>query len=108
MLSATDFLPSAISTLTNFATSLLEYFGSGRISRLGISLRRGIVTPFGRKWKSTFARLMFSGESPAEPADSPHKMQPKNYAALGFLAPYFERLCLRSFTPAVSSAPRTM
>ena len=27
---------------------------------------------------------------------------------LGRLAPYLERLCLRSATPAVSSAPRTM
>src|SRR6185437_6459391 len=27
---------------------------------------------------------------------------------LGFLAPYFDRACLRSLTPAVSSAPRTM
>jgi hypothetical protein len=31
--------------LTNFATSLFEYFGSGRISRFEISLRRGIDTP---------------------------------------------------------------
>src|SRR4249919_2936642 len=44
MRSATDFLPAVISTLTNFATSLLPYFGSGRISRLGISLRRGIAS----------------------------------------------------------------
>src|SRR5512147_1411357 len=42
MRSATDFLPAVISTLTNFATSLEPNFGSGRISRLGISLRRGI------------------------------------------------------------------
>src|SRR5262245_57247060 len=43
MCSATDFLPRVMSTLTNFATSALPYFGSGRISRLGTSLRRGIV-----------------------------------------------------------------
>src|SRR6186713_1368424 len=30
------------------------------------------------------------------------------YAAFGRLAPYFERLCLRSLTPAVSRLPRTM
>src|SRR5258708_35143556 len=30
------------------------------------------------------------------------------YAALGFLAPYFERPCLRSLTPWVSRLPRTM
>src|ERR1051326_7527305 len=43
MRSATDFLPRLISTLTNMATSPFEYLGSGRISRLGISLRRGMV-----------------------------------------------------------------
>src|SRR4051812_23255122 len=31
-----------------------------------------------------------------------------SYPALGALAPYLERLCLRSFTPWVSSEPRTM
>src|SRR4029434_8885698 len=45
MRSATDFLPAVISTLTNFATSVFVYFGSGRISRLGTSLRRGIFFP---------------------------------------------------------------
>src|SRR5215467_13838786 len=44
MRSATDFLPWLMSTLTNFATSPLEYLGSGRISRLGISLRRGMMS----------------------------------------------------------------
>src|SRR6185295_12756347 len=42
MRSATDFLPRVISTLTNFASSTLWNFGSGRISRLGTSLRRGM------------------------------------------------------------------
>src|SRR5215212_933306 len=45
MRSATDFLPAVISTLTNLATSVEPYFGSGRISRLGTSLRRGMVQP---------------------------------------------------------------
>src|SRR5574338_768690 len=40
--SATDFLPRVINTLTNLATSTLLNFGSGRISRLGTSLRRGM------------------------------------------------------------------
>src|SRR6266849_5155090 len=44
MCSATDFLPRVMRTLTNFATSALPYFGSGRISRLGTSLRRGMET----------------------------------------------------------------
>src|SRR5579871_180091 len=42
MRSATDFLPLLISTFTNFATSTLPNLGSGRTSRLGTSLRRGI------------------------------------------------------------------
>src|ERR687891_290375 len=42
MRSATDFLPRVISTLTNLATSTLLNFGSGRISRFGTSLLRGI------------------------------------------------------------------
>src|SRR5882672_9993009 len=46
MFSATDFLPDSIKTLTNLATSVLPYFGSGRISRLGTSRRRGISIPF--------------------------------------------------------------
>src|SRR5690242_7679016 len=43
MCSAMDFLPRVISTLTNLATSALPYLGSGRISRLGISRRRGMI-----------------------------------------------------------------
>src|SRR3954468_19521469 len=43
MRSATDFLPRVISTLTNLATSTFLNFGSGRISRLGTSLRRGML-----------------------------------------------------------------
>jgi hypothetical protein len=43
MRSATDFLPLVINTLMNFATSPFEYFGSGRISRLVISLRLGFA-----------------------------------------------------------------
>src|ERR1700716_90806 len=46
MFSATDFLPDSIRTFTNLATSTLPYFGSGRISRLGTSRRRGISIPF--------------------------------------------------------------
>src|SRR6478752_2382742 len=41
--SATDFLPRVISTFMNLATSSLLCFGSGRISRFGISLRRGMA-----------------------------------------------------------------
>src|SRR5215217_3134401 len=45
MFSATDFLPDSIRTLTNLATSVLPNFGSGRISRLGTSRRRGMSIP---------------------------------------------------------------
>src|SRR4029453_15122245 len=52
MRSATDFLPRVISTLTNFAISTLLNFGSGRISRLGTSLRRGIgLQSLSRLWR---------------------------------------------------------
>src|SRR5215213_9702084 len=43
--SATDFFPPVISTLMNLETSWLAYFGSGRTSRFGISLRRGVISP---------------------------------------------------------------
>src|SRR5512134_2446729 len=48
--SATDFLPRVISTLTNFETSTFPNFGSGRISRFGTSLRRGMGEPDVRCW----------------------------------------------------------
>src|SRR6478752_2299159 len=47
--SATDFLPRVMSTFMNLATSSLLCFGSGRISRFGTSLRRGIgLYPVGK------------------------------------------------------------
>src|ERR1700682_4227727 len=55
MRSATDFLPWLMSTLTNFATSLFEYFGSGRISRFEISLRRGIQLSAAKSTNLLFA-----------------------------------------------------
>src|SRR5271169_4044309 len=61
MRSATDFLPWLISTLTNLATSLFEYFGSGRISRLGISLRRGMGLYLSLGWVRTSGRLGLLG-----------------------------------------------
>src|SRR5437763_1865883 len=108
MRSATDFLPALINTFTNFATSLLAYFGSGRISRLGISLRLGILSPYGEKYTSTFRRLGYrriSGTAGRLGAISSTRLR---QPAFGFLAPYFDWLCFRSLTPAVSSAPRTM
>src|SRR6476469_86538 len=42
MRSATAFLPPCMMTFMNLASSTLPYLGSGRISRLGTSRRRGI------------------------------------------------------------------
>src|SRR3954467_6227430 len=86
MRSATDFLPRVIRTFMNLATSSLLNLGSGRISRLGISLRRGM------------------GVYPSEWGIG-KRAGPGSYAALGRFAPYFERDCFRSLTPAVSSEP---
>src|ERR1700687_796199 len=76
MRSATDFLPWLMSTLTNFATSLFEYFGSGRISRFEISLRRGIQLSAAKSTNLLFAD-QFCIESRAEPDDSMDKIQRK-------------------------------
>src|SRR5690606_6513602 len=46
MRSATAFLPESMITFMNLASSTLPNFGSGRISRLGTSRRRGIFTSF--------------------------------------------------------------
>src|SRR5690606_42033518 len=54
MRSATAFLPSSIMTLTNLETSTLPYSGSGTLSRLGTSRRRGM-----------FHLTVFSARGPA-------------------------------------------
>src|SRR5574341_1085939 len=46
MRSATAFLPDSMITFMNLDRSTLPHFGSGRISRLGTSRRRGISLPF--------------------------------------------------------------
>ena len=71
-------LPSSITRLIRRVTSCELYNGSGNTSRFG----------------ALFLRLILS--------------YLPSYYPLGRLAPYLERLCLRSATPAVSSAPRTM
>src|SRR6476620_7101173 len=45
MRSATAFLPDSITTFMNFERSTDPNLGSGRISRLGTSRRRGMVFP---------------------------------------------------------------
>src|SRR5450830_36994 len=120
MFSATDFLPDNIRTLTNLATSWLPNFGSGRISRLGTSRRRGISIPFSLQLRVQDKSLLpLADGHHSHPLTRPitdrhisSGLNPtkKNYflAALARLAPYFERACLRSLTPWVSRAPRTM
>src|SRR6185369_17103769 len=60
MRSAIAFLPPCMITFMNLASSTLPYLGSGRISRLGTSRRRGIfhlfnllqlAVPFRGPWK---------------------------------------------------------
>src|SRR6476620_10479989 len=119
MFSATDFLPDSIRVLTNLATSTLPNFGSGRISRLGTSRRRGISIPF--DLQLSCSAIFAARPRPAMQTD--HLLDPLGADTcstglrrkfdyflpdLARLAPYFERACLRSLTPWVSSAPRTM
>src|ERR1700712_1415661 len=51
MRSATAFLPPCMMTFMNLARSTLPYLGSGRISRLGTSRRRGMVSPLCFSWR---------------------------------------------------------
>src|SRR5690349_20597470 len=111
MPSAVLFLPCHIMELTNFVTRSDPYTGSGSTFRLAMYPFRGIsassswllavssqlsaLSPifslqnswplFGRRLKSDDRRLPY---------------------ALGRLAPYFERLCLRPATPTASRVPR--
>src|SRR6185436_8735366 len=102
MRSATDFLPAVINTFTNFATSLLPYLGSGRISRLGISLRLGIHFSVRRKVKTYFSPVVLPSNRCSVTDTGQLIRCGSYYAAFGFLAPYFDRLCFLSLTPAVS------
>src|SRR5512138_2267486 len=56
MRSATAFLPPCMITFMNLASSTLPYLGSGRISRLGTSRRRGMFHLF-----NCFSWLAFAG-----------------------------------------------
>ena len=93
----------------NLVSSTLPNLGSGSTSRLGTSLRLGILISFNLfSWVNSheypieysLTRPLFSlGGRRAY-------LSPDNY--LGRLAPYLERACLRSLTPAVSKEPRTV
>src|SRR5258706_9758196 len=126
MRSAIAFLPPCMMTFMNLASSTLPYLGSGRISRLGTSRRRGMFSPlqllqlafpFRGPRGSSDSRLLdphgqfrasghYAASSPPG-LDSTDKLQ-TTQAFFGRLAPYLERDCLRSFTPCRSREPRTM
>src|SRR5436190_15908506 len=121
--SATAFLPDSMMTFMNLDRSTEPNLGSGRMSRLGTSRRRGI---------SLFLLLQLAPASrtPGQPLDRPLTRRPEGrhktgtrhgagpgqsddgleavfpvcvasaerYAFFGRLAPYLERDCLRSLT----------
>src|SRR3990167_6941949 len=124
MRSATAFLPPSMITFMNLESSTLPNLGSGRITRLGTSRRRGIFSPhicsvgtFSGTARAILNshlldphgrfRVVGLGARSTSQAEAAPQF-PKNQAFLGRLAPYLERDCLRSFTPCRSSEPRTM
>src|SRR5574337_606475 len=124
MRSATAFLPPSMITFMNLDSSTLPNFGSGRISRLGTSRRRGIFHLYfcfsWRHFRHRESHTQLSLTRPAHTmcveghyaASSRHATtstrNTPDYLAFGRLAPYLERACLRSLTPCRSSEPRTM
>src|SRR5262245_2891117 len=94
MPSATDFLPARMIEFMNFETTRFPYFGSGLISRLSALWRRDIGF-------LCLSALELPGLRFAPPGT--YAKRPNH---LGRFAPYLERLCLRFFTPWVSSTPR--
>src|SRR5689334_16353795 len=78
MRSATAFLPDSITTFMNLDRSTEPNFGSGRISRLGTSRRRGMV--------SSFLASVGRGPSPGGsdgtvPDGEPRRTAPSTYSA---------------------------
>src|SRR5262245_7070032 len=99
MRSATDFLPCRITEFMNLEITKSLNFGSGLTSRLSALCRRDMCfLPQPVKLASSslrpvpLARASVGGDDLCKKA---------HY--LGLLAPYLERLCLRSATPWVSS-----
>src|SRR6195952_4946192 len=73
MRSATAFLPDSITTFIKFERSTDPNFGSGRISRLGTSRRRGMVFP-----SSASVGARHQARQPGWP---PCRMGPSTYSA---------------------------
>src|SRR3982074_1979226 len=99
MLSATAFLPARNNDVMNLETPRLPNFGSGLISRFSALGRRDRGSVLGLLFG-----LLYSCWSSGFAGD-PYAKRPNH---LGRFAPYFERRCLRFFTPCVSSTPRRM
>src|SRR5690606_1539088 len=111
MRSATAFLPPSMITFMNLDSSTLPNFGSGRISRLGTSRRRGIfylylasvgaISGTARAIRtptySTRARHVRCGPlrcaGPRHAAGAAPENGERAYLAFGRLAPYLERAC---------------
>src|SRR6202012_3922583 len=79
MRSATAFLPDSITTFKNFERSTDPNFGSGRISRLGTSRRRGMVFP-----SSASVGARHQARQPGWP---PCRMGPSTYSAERSIVP---------------------
>src|SRR6516225_1541328 len=110
MRSATAFLPPSMITFMNFDSSTLPYLGSGRISRLGTSRRRGISNLFASVGTVSGTARVDGNSHLLDPTAGHYARQARQgrrtplndrrpQAFLGRLAPYLERACLRSFTP---------
>src|SRR5215510_2412201 len=103
MRSATDFLPCRIIEFMNLEITKSLNFGSGLTSRLSALCRRDMC------FLPQPVKLASSSVCPARSRSrvgGDHLCKEAHY--LGLLAPYLERLCLRSATPWVSSTPRMM
>src|SRR5690606_2062660 len=79
MRSATAFLPPSMITFMNLDSSTLPYFGSGRISRLGTSRRRGIFL-------NLFASVGAAFRLHRESHQDPHLLDPRHHGASGHYA----------------------
>src|SRR5262245_4793052 len=106
MPSATDFLPARMIEFMNFETTRFLYFGSGLLSRFSSLWWRYIVFLFLRHGRARPGHpRVFLSRSPGL-ASLARAINAKRPNHLGRFAPYLERLCLRFFTPWVSSTPR--
>src|SRR5690554_4052742 len=106
----------------NLARRSLPNLGSGRISRLAITLLLGMTSPLAKSLSGkpgTSVRKLSALPHPAFTLAA-RTARPYSYQTeisllgdeidqdFGRLVPYLERACLRFCTPEVSRAPRTV